>query len=243
MEEQLQLILKEYIKNVDDVCNSLLKSINSSENLNLKNKYDFLKYRASSRKMEFEADGMRYQLHGKGCMAYNAEKFMDWDFGYRSRWCGINPWKVSFTLQKNNSPHVEYYDGTLLQTTCEQAIQKGIMFKQDDQYYFEMTADEIYKPEFPAEFDTLVIDYFDSSWSLPRNKIIDRFIRKSTWVYDQIDKSEDKYMLRFLLKGKEIYAIPYNDIGYPENAVKIMSDEIIKKFLPHSISWNREILL
>lgn len=130
MEERLQFILKEYIKNVDDVCNSL---------------------------MEFEADGMSYKLHGKGCMAYSAERFIDWDFGYRSRWCGINPWKVSFTLQRNNSPHVEYYDGTLLQTTCEQAINKGVMFKQDNQYYFEMTADEIYKPEFPTEFDTLVI--------------------------------------------------------------------------------------
>ena len=35
-------------------------------------------------------------------------------------------------------------------------------------------------------------------------------------------------MLKFLLGGKEFYAIPYNDISYPENAVKIMSDEIIK---------------
>lgn len=35
-------------------------------------------------------------------------------------------------------------------------------------------------------------------------------------------------MLKFLLGGKEIYTIPYNDISYPENAVKIMSDEIIR---------------
>lgn len=35
-------------------------------------------------------------------------------------------------------------------------------------------------------------------------------------------------MLKFLLGGKEICTIPYNDISYPENAVKIMSDEIIK---------------
>ncbi len=98
---------------------------------------------------------MSHRFHGKGCMAYSAEKFIDWDFGF--------------------------------------------------------------------------VDYFDSSWSLPRNRNIDRFIRKSTWVYNQIDKSEYKYMLRFLLRGKEIYAIAYNDICYPENAVKIMSDEIIKK--------------
>ena len=38
-------------------------------------------------------------------------------------------------------------------------------------------------------------------------------------------------MLKFLLGGKEIFTIPYNDVSYPENAVKIMSDEIIKNLL------------
>ena len=47
-------------------------------------------------------------------------------------------------------------------------------------------------------------------------------------MYNQIDKNEDKYILKFLLNGREVYTIPYNDISYPENAVKIMSDEIIK---------------
>lgn len=102
------------------------------------------------------------------------------------------------------------------------------MFKQYDQYYFELPADESFKPDFPTEYDTLIVEYFNLSWSIPRNKIIDRFIRKSTRVHDQINKDEDKYMLKFILGGKEIYAIPYNDISYPENAVKIMSDEIIK---------------
>ena len=160
--------------------------------------------------------------------AFNAEKFIDWDFGYRSRWCGINPWKVSITLKENNSPHIEYYDGNLLQTECEQSVKKGIMFKKYGQYYFEMTANDTYKPEFPTEFDTLVVEYFNSSWSIPRSKVIDRFIRKSTRVHKRISMDEDKYTLRFLLKGEEIYTIPYNDICYPENAIKIMSDEIIK---------------
>lgn len=231
MEEKLQTILKEYIRDVEEVCNILVKSINTSESLNLKNKYDFFVYRSNCKKMEFEAGGISYRLHGKGCVAFNAEKFIDWDFGYRSRWCGINPWRVSTTLKKNNSLHVEYYDGVLLQAACEQLVKKGIMFKQNDQYYFKMIENESYKPEFPTEFDILVIEYFNSNWSIPRNKVIDRFIRKSTRVYNHINKDEDKYILRFLLKGKEIYSIPYNDISYPENAVKIMSDEIIKNLL------------
>ena len=231
MEEELQIILKEYIKDVEDVCHILVKSINSSENLNLKNKYDFFAYRSCCKKMEFEAEGIRYRLHGKGCTAFNVKKFIDWDFGYRSRWCGIDPWKVSNTLKRNNDPHIEYYDGDLLQAICEESVKEGIMFKKYDQYYFETPVKETYKPEFPAEFDTLIIEYFNSHWSIPRNKIVERFIRKSTWIYNQINKEEDKYILKFLLKGKEVYVIPYNDICYPENAVKIMSDEIIKNLL------------
>ena len=42
-----------------------------------------------------------------------------------------------------------------------------------------------------------------------------------------IYKKEDKYILRYFFRGKEIYTIPYDDIGYPENAIKIMSDDII----------------
>ncbi len=29
-------------------------------------------------------------------------------------------------------------------------------------------------------------------------------------------------------KGAEVYAIPYDDTGYPEHAVKSMSDEILR---------------
>lgn len=60
-----------------------------------------------------------------------------------------------------------------------------------------------------------------------RNKVIDRFIRKSRRVYNSIEKSLNKYTLRFILEGKEIYSIPYDDIGYPENAVRIMNDILI----------------
>ena len=228
MEEKLQIILKEYIKDVEDVCNILIKSLNVSQDLNLKNKYDFFEYRSRCKKTEFETEGFRYSFHGKGCTAFSEEKIIDWDFGYRSRWCGIDPWKVSMALKENNSPHVEYYDGNLIQTACDHLVKKGVMFKKYDQYYFEMPENETLKPEFPTEYDVLIIEYFDSRWSIPRNKLIDRFIRKSTRVHNQIYKEEDKYILKFLLDGRKIYTIPYNDISYPENAVKIMSDEIIK---------------
>lgn len=230
-EEKLQIILKEYIRDVEHVCNILIKSLNDSQNLNLKSKYDFFEYRSSCKKTEFEAEGIKYSFHGKGCTSFSEEKIIDWDFGYRSRWCGIDPWKVSMTLKKNNSLHVQYYDGNLIQTACEHLVKKGVMFKKYDQYYFEIPANETFKPAFPTEYDALIIEYSNLSWSIPRNKVIDRFIRKSTRVHNQIYKEEDKCILKFLLGGREIYKIPYNDIGYPENAVKIMSNEIIKNLL------------
>lgn len=34
--------------------------------------------------------------------------------------------------------------------------------------------------------------------------------------------------------GKEVYSISYDDIGYPESTVRIMSDEILK-FIKNSV--------
>lgn len=70
MEEKLQIVLKDYVKGVENVCNILIKSINCSENLNLKGKYDFMEYRSKLKKMEFEAGGISYRLHGKGCESF-----------------------------------------------------------------------------------------------------------------------------------------------------------------------------
>lgn len=109
------------------------------------------------------------------------------------------------------------------------------MFKKYEQYYFAIPKSETFKPQFPKEFDTLVVTHRDSTWSLPRNKVIDKFIRKSSWVYNKIDryndKYNDKYVLSFLLEEKEIYSISYDDIGYPEGAIKIMSDDILHNLL------------
>lgn len=231
MEEKLQIILKEYMKEVEYVCNILLKNINSSENLALKNKYDFFQYRSERRSMEFEAEGISYRLHGRGCMAFSENMYIDWDFGHRSRWCGIDPWKVSMTLKLNKSPYTEFYDGNLVQTLCERFADKGMMFKHYGQYYFSVPKEETFRPKFPKKYDTLIVEYFTSNWFMPKNIIMDRFIRKSIWVHNQIYENRDNYILKFLSEGKEIFVIPYNDISYPENAVKIMNDVIIKNFL------------
>lgn len=227
MEEKLKMVMQEYIEKIEDICDILLEGINLKENLNLKTKKDFLNYRIKTKEMEFEIKGIRYKLHGKGCMAYNEKFFLDWDFGYRSRWCGIDPWKLAMTLRRNKSSYSEYYDGNLIKEICEQAVEDNIMFKQHEQYYFVIPEGETFVPEFPEKFDALIVEHLGSSCTIPRNKIIDRFIRKSQRVYNQIDKNKNRYILKFMLEGKEIYSIAYDDIGYPEKAIEIMSDEIL----------------
>lgn len=229
MDENFQSILKEYIKQVDDICNLLLREINLSEKMELKNKYDFFEYRAKCRKMEFEFGGVIYKLHGKGCMAYKEGMFVDWDFGYRSRWCGIDPWKVAMTLKNSNSSYTNYYDGNLVKNLCEEMVYNGILYKKYEQYYFEVKFEDTFKPDFPTEYDTLIIEYGDSIWKVSRNKLIDRFIRKSARIQNEINSDLDKYTLKFSLAENIVYSISYNDIRFPDSAVKIMSDNIIKK--------------
>jgi hypothetical protein len=228
VEEKARKILEEYIQNVEEVCRKLLDNLNRTQNLSLKTKWDFFDYRAQAQQVQFEANGISYRLHGKGCTAFNEKLFLDWDYGYRSRWCGINPWKVAMTLKKSNCNDFENYDGNKIQNICEQAVAAQLMFKQYNQYYFTIPEDEMFKPSFPKEFDTLVIEYGEQSWSIPRNKVIDRFLRKCTKISMNINKNENKYILKFIFNEEEVYSVPYDDIGYPENAIKIMSDEVLK---------------
>lgn len=218
MENELKMIIKEYIDNVNNVCSKLL------EGLKLNTKHDFWNYRGKDCKTEYEINGIKYILHGRGCIATNHELFIDWDFGYGSRWCGVNPWLLAGTLERNRDKHMEYYDSKLIEEECEQAVLDGEMYKKYDLYYFVIPLSETFEPDFPKEFDTLIVEQYNSKWIIQRNKVVDRFIRKSRKIYNQIGKSSNLYTLRFMLDKKEIYSIPYDDVGYPENAVKIMCD-------------------
>lgn len=228
MDDKIKSIIDEYIQNVNEACHRLLEGINEKENLGLKTKWDFYRYLHTTRKMKFNINGSVYRLHGIGCFLFSDKLFLNWDFGYRSRWCGIDPWKIASTLRENKSNYVEYYDGELLKEACEQAVAEGEMFKKNVMYYYTIPIKETFSPNFPKEYDTLVIEHFNEKWTLSRNKVIDRFIRKSKRVHNQVYNSENMYVLRFFLDNKEVYSIPYDDICYPENAIKIMTDDIIR---------------
>ena len=218
MESCLEEIMNEYLENVNSVCINLLKGFD------LKNKYEFFEYRKAHNLSEFNVNGIQYRLHGKGCVAFNEKFFINWDFGYRSRWCGIDPWLIAITLKQNKNIKINYYDGNLIKEACDQAMLDGRMFKVQNQYYFLIPISDTFKPEFPKEFDTLIIEHFGAKMIIPRNKTIDKFLRKSTRIYNELDNSPNPYTLRFISDGYEVFNIKYDDIGYPENAIKIMDD-------------------
>lgn len=102
------------------------------------------------------------------------------------------------------------------------------MYSSNGRYYYTIPLEETFKPQFPEQFDSIIIEHFNDKWKLLRNKEINRFIRKSTYVYVGIEKNPYKYILKFVQGDDIVYTIPYDDISYPENAVVIMSDNIIR---------------
>lgn len=231
MDPQLKGLMEEYTAGVEAACQRLLAAVNAREHLNLRTKADFFDYRGRTRRMEFEADGIIFRLHGRGCLAFGPDLFLDWNFGYRSRWCGIDPWLLEMTLRKNNSMQAARYSGQLIKAACDQAVADGEMFEKHGLYYQSIPSGETFAPDFPADYDMLAVERFERSRSIPRSKITDRFLRKSPRIHKRIFDHADVYILRFYRDGREIYTIPYDDISYPENAVRIMSDVILRNLL------------
>ncbi|MBP1591008.1 MAG: hypothetical protein ILP22_03095, partial [Oscillospiraceae bacterium] len=85
----------------------------------------------------------------------------------------------------------------------------------------------LFKPDFPKDYDTLMIEGLGEKWIIKRNSETDRFIRKSNKVHNEIFNKNNVYNLHFYLEKKEVYSIPYDDVCYPENAVRILTDNII----------------
>ena len=187
MEDGLRTVMKEYIDQVNDVCLRLLAG------LCLKSKADFLCSRKLRWGIEYEINGTKYLLHGAGCRACDGERYLDWNFGYGSRWCGIDPWLLARTLEYNRDPHTEYYDGNRVKAECEQAVSLGEMYQKHNLYYFTIPVSETFEPQFPKEFDTLIVEHFEDRWVIPRNRMVERFLRKSRRVYREIGSSLNKY--------------------------------------------------
>lgn len=114
-----------------------------------------------------------------------------------------------------------------MKQACVQAVIEGEMISKGNLYHYSIPDNETFIPDFPDEYDILLIENFGKKWLVKRNKEIDKFLRKSNRVHNEVHNNLNAYTLRFFLENKEVYSIPYDDVCYPESAIKIMSDNII----------------
>ncbi len=205
-----------------------MDDLNDKYGQNIKTKEQLLSFLNYIHTREIHLNGIDYFFHGLGCRAQGDKTFLEWDFGYRSRFCGIHPWKLALTLRNNNHPLSDYYNYNVIQELCDVLVESGCMFKMYGQYYFSIQKKDAFIPKFPKEYDLLVVKWADKKWTLLRSKKTDRFIRKSTMIDNAIFKNEQAFLLCFYCDGKEVFSIPYDDISYPPNAIKIMSDDIFR---------------
>lgn len=224
-------MLTSYITRIEKECLNLINALNFHENLSLKSKNDLLLYREKNMKWKIYINKITFQFHGVGCTMFNDNLYIDWDFGYGSRWCGIEPWLFANTLKKNNFSHVKYYDGSLVKELCQKEVLNKTMFEKNNLYYFSISDEQLFEPNFPKQFDVLIIEYFNFRWILPRDKLVDKFLRKSKKIAKYSEIYSDDCTLRFFYNHIEIYSIHYDDVGYPKNAVNIMSNQIIANLL------------
>lgn len=234
MENELKDILHNYIDQVTRLCRNLL------EGLELRNKEELIKYlyMGKERVWELKINNVLYKFHGGGCNAYYGINRIQWDFGRRSHWCCIDPWFVSQFIKDNQNNFLVSLEGDYIKLQCEKAVKEKEMYLENGRYYFTIPLKDTFRPQFPSDFDMVVVKYYDDIWKVPKNKELIRFIKKSTFVFNLVDDISDKYILEFQKDNETIYTIAYSDICYPEKAVVIMSDRIIrnlKKGVPFSL--------
>ena len=240
MEDKFLDATKAYFTIVETECNSLISYIECTEHITILNKFDLFNYFCVSQKMEFDIGEKKYYRHGNGMMVICGDVVIaDWNFGCKSWWCGIDPFLMAETLRNSSFIDSNYYNGNYIKSNCEQYVIDEFLYYYKGQYYINMLKLECTKYKFPIEYDELVIEYKGIIRVFNKCKSIDRFIRKSNAVYAGIMDLNNNYILIFYNDGVEVTRIPYNDIAYPDSAVKIMNEEIIK---PHIAEmWKNDI--
>ncbi|SEQ05973.1 hypothetical protein SAMN02910289_01146 [Lachnospiraceae bacterium RM5] len=238
MDKKFLEAVKFYLYIVENACNLLIDYIRNKEQIYIINKYDLYDYLHKKHVFEFVEGERKYCFHGKGCtVLINDKPMIDWDFGYRSCWCGVEPFKMALTLKSSSYKDFNYYDGKYIKKQCEQYLSEKKMYYYSGQYYIDLIKFNYKKIKFPIIYDKMIIEYNGISRSYPKCKSIDKFIKKSNVIYEKINYLKNNYTLVFYYQNNEIARIPYNDIAYPDAAVKIMNGEIIK---PHIVKmWKK----
>lgn len=239
MDEKFLKAVKTYVCMVEEACNLLINYIEKEEQITILNKYDLYDYLHRSHRFEFIMDERKYYFHGAGCtILANDIPIIDWDFGYRSWWCGIQPFKMSKTLKSSLFDEVDYHDGNFIKQKCEQYLLEEFLYYYKGQYYINLLKLGCKKIEFPINYDRVVVEYKGITKTFLKCGNMDKFIRKSNAIYEGISELKNNYIFVFYNNDIEVARIPYNDIAYPDSAVKIMNEEIIK---PHIVEkWKKD---
>ncbi len=217
----------EYFKVVQEFCKRLMNSIYTDKGVPLSSKYDLCEYLNRTRERKFYIEIYTYMFHGNGCTVFqDNEAIIDWDFGFGSWWCGIEPFKMARTLEHLGTINGRFTKD-IIESKCEKYVEKKIFIKRHNQYYPDLIRIDSKQISLPQDYDKLIIGYKGTEVVFDKCDEIDRFIRKSTRIYKKIS-SLDNYLLSFYKDNRVVCQVPYNDIAYPANAVKIMSDQIIR---------------
>ena len=100
MEDKFLEATKTYFTIVENACNSLISYIECTEQITILNKFDLYNYFNCSHKFEFDIGDRKYYCHGNGMMVvYNDIVIINWNFGCKSWWCGIDPFLMAETLR------------------------------------------------------------------------------------------------------------------------------------------------
>lgn len=232
MDREFYLAVCKYYDIVKEKCESLINHINLRNNKSLNNKYNLFSYLVSNKISNYQCDGYNYIFHGCGCTVFLDDTIIaDWDFGYRSLWCGIDAYKMSLTLKNNEYINSSFYETDFICDLCKTYTSQGDLVLYKNQYYINLLKMGTIKTSFPAFYDELIICYNEVSMSFYKSKDIDRFIRKSHEIYKDIEELDNNYLLIFRYKNKDVYKVFYNDIAYPDSAVEIMTYKILKPYI------------
>lgn len=232
MDKDFELAVCKYYEIVKEKCESLIKHIKLYSNITLLNKFELFSYLRRNKISNYQCDGYSYYFHGCGCTVFFDEIIIaDWDFGFRSLWCGIDAYKMSLTLKNNNYSNKIFYDSSFIRELCEKYTLQGELILYKNQYYISLLKKGTINTSFPDIYDELIINYYGKEIILVKTKEIDRFIRKSREIYKDIDKLDNTCLLIFRYKNKDIYKVFYNDMAYPDSAVEIMTHRILKPYI------------
>lgn len=127
VEDELVILLKEYVKNINTAMKLMYQRFllkNNNDVIDLRTKYHGY--------IEIE-EGI-YIFHGGGCRFESNEFYVDFQFGGKKHYGGIEPNTFCICLEETHPFIYQKYNSNMVKEKCEELVEKRVMYK--DQFYF-----------------------------------------------------------------------------------------------------------